>query len=73
MGEAVHPLRAYREREQISAEELAQRLGVARNTIWRWESGRRSIERRFLKPIHDLTGISMADLAVAGLAEEGAS
>jgi transcriptional regulator with XRE-family HTH domain len=61
--ELVHPIRAYRDREGISATALAKRLGVARNTIWRWESGRQQIVRELWNKIHSETGIPIDQLA----------
>lgn len=61
--EHVHPIRAYRDKERISASELARRLGVARNTIWRWESGRQQIVRELWNKIHTETGIPIEALA----------
>jgi transcriptional regulator with XRE-family HTH domain len=59
----VHPIRAYREKERISAKTLAERLRVARNTIWRWESGRQQIDRELWDRVHLETGIPIEQLA----------
>lgn len=39
MNEA-NPIRAYRAKCGFTLHELATRIGVQRNTVWRWEQGR---------------------------------
>ena len=39
-------LRALRERLRLSQGELAKRLGIDRNTVWRKEHGQRAITKR---------------------------
>lgn len=56
-----NPIRAYREREELSLDELASRIGVKRNTVWRWENGRMP-ERRLWPAIEKATGITPSDL-----------
>lgn len=58
----VHPLRAYREREQITQGELARSLGVARETVARWESDARKINRNRLPEVSERTGIPASEL-----------
>lgn len=40
---SVHPLRVYREKEGLSQEELADRLGVSRQMVGLIETGERAI------------------------------
>ncbi len=63
--EATHPLRIYRDSKGINATELADRLGVQRNTVWRWENGRRRINPNLWARINRETGISIEELATA--------
>jgi transcriptional regulator with XRE-family HTH domain len=64
MENPVHPLRAYRERQQppLSRAQLADRLGVGRPTLFRWESGARKIEPDRLPKITEATGIPAKEL-----------
>lgn len=64
---SAHPIRAYREREGITAQELARRLDVQPNTIWRWESDRQRIAPSLMARVHEGTGIPVSDLATVGL------
>ena len=60
-----HPLQSYREAKGLTATELATRLGVQRNTIWRWENRKRRIDPNLWQKIHEETGIPIATLATA--------
>lgn len=62
--EHVHPLRAYRERQQppLSQQELAELLGVDRVTVTRWEAGSRQIDVEKLPQVAERTGIAPSDL-----------
>lgn len=53
----MHPLRAYRERERLTQLELAEKLGVVRTTVARWEVGMMEIGPKMLPRITKLTGI----------------
>lgn len=35
-----NPIRTYRAKHGCTLDELATRIGVRRNTVWRWEQGR---------------------------------
>lgn len=51
------PLTEYREKQNISQSELADRLGERRSTVHRWESGERKIGRNKLASVAEKTGI----------------
>ena len=42
-------LRAARSRLKLTQEELAKRLGVQKNTVWRWEKEQRHIPETVVK------------------------
>jgi transcriptional regulator with XRE-family HTH domain len=54
-----HPLRAYRENHEpkLSQGQLATKLSVARETVARWEGGKRKIDDDKLPEVSRLTGI----------------
>jgi len=54
--DAVHPLAAYRKQHGLTQKGLAAQLDVARETIARWETGRR-IDDELLPRVSDRTGI----------------
>lgn len=58
----MHPLRKYRDCHKLSQRALAQRLGVSRITIIRWENGHRQIDSDLLPDIEEKTGISPREL-----------
>lgn len=62
--EDVHPLRAYRETQEppLSQNSLAEKLGVVRETVARWESGTRKIDEQKLSEVSRVTGIPAAQL-----------
>jgi transcriptional regulator with XRE-family HTH domain len=62
--ETVHPLTAFRERHEppLSQQGLAKLLGVARETVTRWESGIRKIDTEKLPHVAGITGIAAAEL-----------
>jgi transcriptional regulator with XRE-family HTH domain len=57
--ESIHPLREYRQAQEppMSMAKLAQKLGVGRPTLFRWESGARKIDAARLPEISEKTGI----------------
>lgn len=60
--EAVHPLKTYRKAERLTQEGLAERLGVARTTVARWETGERNVDDDLLPKVSLVTGIPKAKL-----------
>jgi transcriptional regulator with XRE-family HTH domain len=58
-----HPLREYRERHgKMSQQALAEKLGVSRMTVIRWEMGHRKIDQEKLPAVCQKTGISPREL-----------
>jgi transcriptional regulator with XRE-family HTH domain len=57
-----HPLKRYRERRQLSQDELAKLLGVTKATISRWESGLRAPRRRDIPQLAAKTGLTPSEL-----------
>lgn len=59
----IHPIKAYRERQNpaLSQGELAERLGVTRFTIIRWEKGS-PVDDKFLPAVSNETGIPAKEL-----------
>lgn len=49
------PLTLYRNELGLSVEALAERLGVERTTVWRWERGRVPADR--VREVERLTGV----------------
>lgn len=62
--EVIHPLQAFREKQTppMTRAELARLLGVSRETVHRWENGKRDIDRKKLTDITEKTGISPHEL-----------
>jgi transcriptional regulator with XRE-family HTH domain len=53
----IPPLKAFRQKNSLSQNQLAAMLGVDRVTIARWETGRRKIGAERLPDIFAKTGI----------------
>ncbi len=49
-------------RQGLAAQELADRVGVARSTIYGWESGGSLPETKFFKALRDVLHISIDEL-----------
>jgi transcriptional regulator with XRE-family HTH domain len=66
---ACHPLKAYRESQSppLSQGELAAQLKVARNTVTRWENGKRLPNKVQRAKIAKKLGIGPAELLGAAL------
>lgn len=62
--ERVHPLEAFRAKfdPPLSQQQLADLIGVKRETVNRWESGKRSIEEEKLPVVCEKTGIPWREL-----------
>lgn len=46
----------------LTDEALAEKLGVSRNTVWRWRSGERRLYLETLELIAEMMGMKAADL-----------
>jgi transcriptional regulator with XRE-family HTH domain len=57
-----HPLRKYRQDHEMTRAQLADKLGVGRPTVFRWESGTRKIDESLLPRITERTGIPAKEL-----------
>lgn len=62
--EGIHPLKAFRKSQTppLSQGQLAGLLGVARETVARWESGVRKIDEQKLPRISEMTNIPVREL-----------
>lgn len=58
----IHPLKDYRERSDLTQLELARQLGVTRETVARWETGRRKIDPARAARISEATGVPRKEL-----------
>lgn len=59
MGEKLYELRKY---NGFSQQELGERLGVARQTVARWESGKATPDAVFLREIARIYGVKINEL-----------
>lgn len=57
-------LAEYRERQNppLTRSALADKIGVSRATISRWESGKRSVDKPFVPVVSELTGVPVLEL-----------
>jgi transcriptional regulator with XRE-family HTH domain len=62
MPDAAHPLTIYRCRNGLSIEELADKAGCNRSTIYRIETGQRYAGRELALILSDITGIPLIEL-----------
>lgn len=62
--QATHPLKSYRENQtpKLSQAALAEKLGVDRITVVRWETGIRKIDETKLLDVSSKTGIPRKEL-----------
>jgi transcriptional regulator with XRE-family HTH domain len=60
--DTIYPIKAFRERLELSQQQLADLLGVARETISRWETGARKIDGDLLHRVVERTGIPATEL-----------
>lgn len=58
----MHPLKAHRAAHGLTQKQLADKFGVSRETLARWEIDARKIDPARLPHITQLTGISAAEL-----------
>ena len=69
--EIAHPLRRYRLEAGLSLAQMAERIGVQRNTVWRWEAGKQSPPPKLWGRIRQATDgrVSVADFERVEAAE----
>lgn len=62
--QAISPLKAFRQKQEpkLSQAALAERLGVTRLTVTRWESGVRKIDPDLVPLVAERTGIPAKEL-----------
>lgn len=62
--QSVHPLKHYRSTQipRLSQAALAEKLGVARLTVLRWETGERKINPSLIPTVTEKTGIPAKEL-----------
>lgn len=62
--QVVHPLKLYRASQtpRLSQAGLAKKLGVARLTVLRWETGERKIDPSKIPTVTERTGIPAKEL-----------
>ena len=62
--QVTSPIRTYRESHQpkLSQEALAKKIGVARLTVLRWETGERKIDADKIARVSQVTGIPAKEL-----------
>ncbi len=62
--QGIHPLKTYRETQtpRLSQAGLATKLGVARLTVLRWETGERKINPSLIPTVAERTGIPAKEL-----------
>ncbi len=62
--DSIHPLKAFRDSHDppLTQEQLAERLGVSKVSVSRWETGERKPEPELLPAISAETGVSAAQL-----------
>jgi DNA-binding transcriptional regulator YdaS (Cro superfamily) len=60
----VHPLKTYRANQtpKLSQAGPAAKLGVARLTVLRWETGERKVDPSLIPKVTEKTGISAKEL-----------
>lgn len=58
----IHPLVAFRQRRDLTQQQLADLLGVHRVELSRWETGDRRISAGKLPQVVEKTGIAPAEL-----------
>lgn len=62
MDADLSPLRKYRDSREMTLADLAERLGVDKSTVQRWETGRVRIPADRIIDVERETGVSRADL-----------
>jgi DNA-binding transcriptional regulator YiaG len=47
-------IKKYREKNKLTQADLAEKIGVRGNTVWRWEKGRSNVSRLAVKALKKL-------------------
>ena len=68
VGERIKEMR---EKMGLTQEELAERIGVKRNTVWRWENGKAALRAETLERISSILSTETSSLMV-GVSEPSA-
>lgn len=68
-----HNLPLLRKRHNLSQEQLADKLGISRQSISKWESGETYPEMKLLLELCDLFSVSLDELIHSSLAEQSSS
>jgi len=58
----VHRLRALRQQKVLTLRELEERSGVAYNTIWHLEKGKREAQPRTIRKLAEALGVEPEEL-----------
>jgi DNA-binding transcriptional regulator YdaS (Cro superfamily) len=58
----MNPLAEYRQRTKLSSSALAEKLGVNRGTLWRWEVGKTPVPVDRFSKIETETGLKREQL-----------
>lgn len=68
----THPIRTFRHRHQLTLEAFAEKLGVTRSIVWRWETGRILPRGDTMRLIERVTAgaVTPVDLVKAYAAQE---
>lgn len=55
-------VKALREKAGLTQEELAERMGVQRNTVWRWENGRAGLRGENIQRMSSVLNVDASEL-----------
>jgi transcriptional regulator with XRE-family HTH domain len=66
-----HALARYRRKHRLSRHALADKLGVDKATVYRWEKGDRDPDRTNLEKIFKVTGIRPTEIFQIGSSVSG--
>ena len=55
-------IKEYRERAGLTQEELAERMNVQRNTVWRWENQKANLKADSVQKLSAILNVAPADL-----------
>ena len=54
-SQTSHPLRVWREKQGLTLQQAADKLGTSRQVWWGWEHGRRRPSAEFMARVRELT------------------